>query len=60
MLRLHVLAELDAINELKDWSAPGKTRLMTTLTQRLSVLGPFLADKQYILGLRRAAMLLCK
>ena len=60
MLQFHVLAELDAISTVKDSHGPGKSRVMTRLAQRLSILGPFLADKQYILGIRRAAMLLCK
>lgn len=60
MLRFHVLAELDAISGLQRFDGRDKTQLTKTLTQRLDVLGPFVADKEYILGLRRAAMLLCK
>ena len=60
MLRLHVLTELDAMSSFQRSDDAEKTRLMTTLDRRLGIIGPFLADKQYILGLRRAAMHLCK
>ena len=60
MLRLHVLTEVELISGLgpaKDVELP---MLMTALSQRLEVLGAFLSDKQYLLGLRRAAMQLSK
>ena len=60
MLRFHVLAELEAISGVRTAGAVDKPKLMKSLDQRLDVLGPFLSDKQYILGLRRATMQLSK
>ena len=60
MLRFHVLTEIDTIGNSSHSIHQDKNRLMTTLDRRLDLVGPFLGDKQYILGLRRAAMLLCK
>ena len=60
MLRFHVLTELEAISGVQNDEDLDKPRLMASLNQRLNVLGPFLSDKQYILGLRRAAMHLSK
>lgn len=58
MLQFHVLTEIEAISVAN--SQPEKAKLLTSLEQRLDVLGPYLSDKQYILGLRRAAMQLSK
>lgn len=60
MLRFHVLTELDAISNMQFSGDLDKSRLMTTLDRRLGIVGPFPADKQYILGVRRAAMQLCR
>lgn len=57
MLRLHALADVEAIVHAgPDDSHPSKDFLLRTLNRRLDVLGGYLADKQYLLGLRRAAM----
>lgn len=57
MLRLHALADVEAIVQAgPDDSHPSKDFLLRTLNRRLNVLGGYLADKQYLLGLRRAAM----
>ncbi|KAL9130247.1 MAG: hypothetical protein Q9217_001540 [Psora testacea] len=60
MLKFHVLAELEAISGAPDAGNVDKQNLTKSLNQRLDVLGPFLSDKQYILGLRRAAMQLSR
>ncbi|KAL9104639.1 MAG: hypothetical protein Q9163_000443 [Psora crenata] len=60
MLRFHVLAELEAISGAQGADYVDKANLIESLNQRLEVLGPFVADKQYILGLRRATMQLSK
>ena len=60
MLRLHVLTEVELISGLgpaKDLELP---TLMAALSQRLEVLGAFLSDKQYLLGIRRATMQLSR
>ena len=56
MMQLHVLVELDAIAKASQDENFDKAGLLRTLNQRLDILGPFLADKQYICGIRRAAM----
>lgn len=55
MLRCHVLADLEIIagerkNEDED------QQVMTILNRRLEVIGAYVSDKQYVLGIRRAAM----
>lgn len=56
MLRCHVLADLEIIagNGKKEESDQQDT--MTTLSRRLEVVGAYVNDKQYVLGIRRAAM----
>jgi serine/threonine-protein kinase ATR len=57
MLRLHALADVEAIVHAgPDESHSPKEFLLRTMNRRLDVLGGYLADKQYLLGLRRAAM----
>ncbi|MCJ1394432.1 serine/threonine-protein kinase M1 [Xylographa bjoerkii] len=56
MLKFHILSEIEAISGLSDGERLGLPSLLTTLDQRLNVLGAFFADKQFLLGLRRAAM----
>lgn len=57
MLRLHALTDVEAIIQAgSEDSHPSKDFLLRTLNRRLDVLGGYLADKQYLLGLRRAAM----
>ena len=60
MLRLHVLTEVELISGVGFSKEIDRPTLMTILGQRLSVLGAFLPDKQYLLGLRRAAMQLTR
>ena len=60
MLKFHVLTEMELISGMQNADQERKSGLRTTLSLRLDILGPFLSDKQYILGLRRAVMELCK
>ena len=60
ILRFHVLAELEAISGAQEAADVDKLNLINSLNRRLDVLGPLFSDKQYILGLRRAAMQLSK
>lgn len=55
MLKLHVLTELEMLAGTDD---PGvdRTNILQSLDRRLEVIGAYLNDKQYILGIRRAAM----
>ena len=60
MLKFHVLTEMEMICSIEKMDQTCKSRLTTSLSLRLDALGPFLSDKQYILGLRRAVMQLSK
>lgn len=54
LLRCHVLSDLEMI--VQDDLQSERQPLLTTLSRRLEVLGPYAGDKQYLLGVRRAAM----
>jgi len=56
MLQLHALYEVEVLSGLSDAVQRGQKSLPEMLDRRLDVLGPFTSDKQYLLGLRRAAM----
>jgi len=60
MLKLHAIAEIELLSGQAPGSMPDKPTMMSTLNQRLGVMGAFLSDKQYLLGIRRAAMQLSK
>lgn len=56
MLRLHALADMESIANAGAAGSNPSPELLGALDRRLDVLGGYLADKQYLLGLRRAAM----
>lgn len=56
MLKFHVLAEVEAISRVGSAQKKSRPMSMGILNQRLNVLGAFLSDKQYLLGIRRAVM----
>lgn len=53
MLKLHVLTDLRRISEAKN---EDKLDVLGSLQGRLNILGSYVGDKQYLLGVRRAAM----
>ncbi|KAJ5225141.1 hypothetical protein N7468_006366 [Penicillium chermesinum] len=55
MLKLHALTDVEAIANSRSKLIP-YADLPSALTRRLDVLGGYIADKQYLLGVRRAAM----
>lgn len=55
MLRLHALADVEAIANARTGS-PSYPDLSAALKRRLDVLGGYITEKQYLLGIRRAAM----
>ena len=59
MLRFHAITEVEAISGVLSDELE-KTALLSSFDKRLDVLGTFLSDKQYLLGLRRATMQLSK
>ncbi|KAF3768709.1 hypothetical protein M406DRAFT_98727 [Cryphonectria parasitica EP155] len=56
MLKCHVLADLDIIAGDHKKETGDQQKTMTLLSRRLEVLGAYVNDKQYVLGIRRAAM----
>jgi len=60
MLKLHATTEIELLSGLAPGIVPEKAIMMSTLNQRLGAMGAFLSDKQYLLGIRRAAMQLSK
>lgn len=56
MLKCHVLADLEMIANAEPVEGEGHEPLMKALERRLEVLGAYVGDKQYVLGVRRAAM----
>jgi len=60
MLRLHVLTELEMIAQASREDEPKRVEILESLDRRLEVIGAYLNDKQYLLGLRRATMQLCR
>ncbi|KAL8939500.1 MAG: hypothetical protein Q9216_003328 [Gyalolechia sp. 2 TL-2023] len=56
LLKLHALTEIEAIAGRRKHDSLDKLTMVGSLNQRLDLLGAFSSDKQYLLGLRRAAM----
>lgn len=57
MLKFHVLTELEMI---ADPNKVDRKQALESLDRRLEAMGAYLNDKQYILGIRRAAMQLTR
>ncbi|KAJ4304960.1 serine/threonine-protein kinase M1 [Kalmusia sp. IMI 367209] len=56
LVKLHTLYELESISGLSSHIAPDREVLFENLDRRLDILGAYTSDKQYLLGVRRAAM----
>lgn len=56
ILQLHVLTEVESIADVSSSGYGNRGSLMEALDRRLDILGGYLSDKQYLLGLRRATM----
>lgn len=56
ILRLHALTEVECIANSGSEGASSHSRVTDALNRRLDVLGGYITDKQYLLGLRRAMM----
>ncbi len=56
LLRFHVLAEVEAISGIRAHAQSSRRVILEAMEPRIEILGAFLSDKQYVLGLRRAAM----
>lgn len=63
MLKLHVLTELEMIEgsgRASDEQFVYRRQVIESLDRRLETIGAYLHDKQYLLGIRRAAMQLSR
>lgn len=60
MVKLHALYEIETISGVAYPTAPGREFILEKLDHRLEVIGAYTSDKQYLLGVRRATMLLSK
>lgn len=60
MLKFHSITEVEAISGVLNSNEDDKLSLLSSLNRRLELLGAFVTDKQYVLGLRRATMQLSK
>ncbi|KAH8430361.1 protein kinase MEC1 [Aspergillus melleus] len=58
LLKLHALAEVESITNPQTEQSAVRSELCSALDRRLNALGGHISDKQYLLGLRRAAMAL--
>lgn len=55
-LRLHVLEEIECLIPSRDRTPKQRSKIIDSLDRRLEVLGGYVSDKQYILGIRRSVM----
>ncbi|CAJ0548046.1 Ff.00g048000.m01.CDS01 [Fusarium sp. VM40] len=56
LLKAHVLTDLEIIVGTKPGYEVARQKTMALLDRRLEVIGAYMNDKQYLLGIRRAAM----
>lgn len=58
MLKLHVLYEMDILSSVSQETGKRKTvsDVLGLMDKRLAVIGSYIPDKQYLLGIRRAIM----
>ncbi|EGX95160.1 phosphatidylinositol 3- and 4-kinase, putative [Cordyceps militaris CM01] len=60
LLKCHVLSDLEVIINLKPDREEDRKQALSLLDNRLDIIGAYFHDKQYILGIRRAAMELAR
>ena len=56
VLKMHALTEMESIGNAGNEGHSSYPEVCDALSRRLDVLGGYLSDKQYLLGLRRATM----
>lgn len=56
LLRCHVLTDVELMMKMKQDSEDERHQVLTLLDSRLQIIGAYFNDKQYLLGVRRAAM----
>lgn len=60
LVKLHTLYELEAISGMSTYTSVDREAILENLDRRLDILGAYTTDKQYLLGVRRAAMQLSR
>lgn len=60
LVKLHALYEIEAISGAMTSATPERETILENLDRRLDVIGAYTSDKQYLLGIRRATMLVSK
>ena len=60
LVKLHTLYELEAISGMSTYTTRSHEVVLQNLDRRLEILGAYTSDKQYLLGVRRAAMQLSR
>ncbi|KAG9191621.1 serine/threonine-protein kinase ATR [Alternaria panax] len=60
LIKLHALYEVETVSGMGDGVTTDREIILENLDRRLNVIGAYTSDKQYLLGLRRAAMTLSR
>lgn len=60
MVKLHALYEIETISGVMTPTTPERETILANLDHRLDIIGAYTSDKQYLLGIRRATMLVSK
>lgn len=60
LLKCHILTDLEIIFQGKNADEAAHRKTIALLDRRLEVIGAYVDDKQYLLGIRRAAMQLAR
>ncbi|KNG49644.1 protein kinase rad3 [Stemphylium lycopersici] len=60
LVKLHALYEIEAVSGMGTGATMGREVVLENLDRRLDIIGAYTSDKQYLLGLRRAAMTLSR
>lgn len=60
LVKLHALYEIEAVSGMDPSVAPSREVILENLDRRLDIIGAYTSDKQYLLGVRRAAMTLSR
>lgn len=58
LVKLHALYELETISGANPAMRRDREAIIDSLDRRLDIVGAYTSDKQYLLGVRRAAMTL--
>ena len=60
LVKLHALYEVETVSGMGSGIVTDRETILENLDRRLDIIGAYTSDKQYLLGLRRAAMTLSR